>query len=138
MDRYQVSDRASGPWLEFVTTDRPQVALDTARNKMGWNIIWVAKMRPLRGNDVLPEAAVFWGETMERLSVLFGNNLASQFAESVDQMDIHHRLAETVTRLLEDNHSDVWVPGIKKAYGLDQNVKPGDFDKVSFKDLVKA
>ena len=129
MDRYMVSDNANGPWLEFTVTNLPQRALEVARSKMDWKIVWVAKMRPIMGIDVLGSPEVVWGDIMERLTVQFGGSLASQFAEDADMAEIYKHACDAVTGYLLDVESELMVPDIKKPYGVGQNTKMTDFMK---------
>lgn len=138
MDRYMVSDKASGPWLEFVVTNVPQHALQVARAKMGWNVVWVAKMRPIHGMDVLGSPEVMWGDIMERLTVQHGSSLATQFAEDADMAELYKHVCDAVTGHLLDVESEMMVPDIKKPYGRDQEVRMADFlkPKPKLEDLM--
>lgn len=129
MDRYMVSDNANGPWLEFVVTNNPAQALQTARAKMGWSIVWVAKMRPLHGIDVLGPPEMLWADIMERLTVQHGGSLATQFAEDADMAELYKHACDAVTGHLLDVESELMVPDIKKPYGADQGVRALDFVK---------
>lgn len=138
MDRYMVSDSASGPWLEFVETNNPQHALTTARAKMGWKLIWVAKMRPMDGIDVLGSPEMLWADIMERLTIQHGGSLAAQFAEDADMATLYKHACDAVTGHLLDVESELMVPAIKKPYGADQNVRATDFmnQKPKLEDLI--
>lgn len=129
MDRYQVSEGPNGPWLELEITNVPQAALTKARASFGWKVVWVAKMRPLKGEDLMPDPEMFFAEMMERMADKHGGQVVDQLTDEIGSTiyDIHHTLSHQLTGCLLDAESEVMVPAIKKPYGRDQSVRATDF-----------
>lgn len=129
MQRYQVSNSPDGPWLELIETGNPAHALEKARAVMDWKVVWVARMRPLWGSDLLPSAEVLHGEVIERIMTRHGSQIADQLNTEVDWERLYVYLSDTATNHLIDVESECMVPDIKKPYGRDQAVRPNDFDQ---------
>lgn len=129
MDRYQVAASPNGPWLELEITNNPAFALQKARASLGWTVVWVAKMRPLRGEDLMPDPEMMFAEMMERMAEKHGSQVVDQLTDEIGSTfyDIHGKLSHELTGCLLDAESEVMVPAIKKPYGKDQNVRPTDF-----------
>lgn len=135
-DKYMVSNSASGPWLELIATNNPQTALDNARAKMDWKVIWVAKMRPLKGEDIMPEPEMLWGEIMERLVTKHGSTAANSFAEDAKKDKLCKELIDAATKHMRDVESTAMVPAIKRPYGANQNVRKPDFTTIPLNQLI--
>ena len=138
MDRYMVSDSPNGPWLEFAVTNMPHHALQTARGKMDWPVVWVAKMRPITGSDLLPPAEVIQGDIMEKLATTQGTQVVTQLEDEINLSQLYDDLCNAATGHLLDIETDIMVPDIKKPYGSDQNVRHADFlpPKPRLEDLL--
>jgi len=126
MDRYQVSESANGPWIELVVTNNPAQALAKARASFDWPIIWVAKMRPIMGVDLLPPSEVFWADTMERMAILYGNTTVDELEPLMSEQTFEY-LSTALTGALLDAEVEILAPDVKRAYGADQAVKATDF-----------
>jgi hypothetical protein len=140
MDRYQVAEKENGPWLELVMTNNPHQALAKARSCFGWPTIWVAKMKILRGRDVLPPPEIFWADIMERASVLYGTEVADELSGKLNEVAFR-QIEMVLTGHFLDLNVDILIPDIKHPYGKDQAVKAIHFleptsRKPSLKDLM--
>ena len=137
MDRYQVADSPNGPWLELEVTNNPRYALDKARACFGWPVVWVAKMRPIRGRDLLPSQEVMFGEMAEIISDRFGSGMTDQLQQVLNDLAYEH-IEVALTGHLLDEEVDVLVPDIKKPYGRDQTIRANDFlrQKPKLKELL--
>jgi len=138
MDRYMVSDSPNGPWMEFSITNMPHAALTQARAKMSWSVVWVAKMRPIMGEDLMPSAELMRGEIMERLATQHGGQVVTQLEEDIQMETLYIDICDAATGHLLDVETEVMVPEIKKAYGRDQSVRATDFlpPKLKIEDLL--
>jgi hypothetical protein len=140
MDRYQVADSPHGPWIELEVTNNPNFALQKAVASFDWKVVWVAKMVPIRGSDILPPQEVLWGEMLERISILNGSDVAEELREILDDTAFQH-VEVALTGHLLDREVEVLVPSIKHAYGRLQTVRATDFTglparKPSLKELL--
>ncbi len=144
MDRYQVSGSENGPWLELTVTSNPVQALARGRASFDWPIVWVAKMRLIRGVDILPPQEVLFGDLEELVSVRHGSAMADALHQSLNTK-AYRRIEAVLTGHLLDEGVTVLVPDIKHRYGKDQAVRPSDFltpaeapakKKISLKDLL--
>lgn len=139
MDRYQIAETENGPWLEMVVTNNPSHALQHARGAFPeWEFIWVAKMRPIKGEDLLPSPEVMFGDMMEQVAQTLGNQVVDQLTDDLLPAYIGKRLVSELTGCLLDAETDVMVPDIKKRYGRDQFVTMADFvrGKPRLEDLL--
>lgn len=126
MDRYQVANSPNGPWMEMVVANSPARALDNAQAMFDWSVVWVAKMKPIRGEDILPPQEVFFGELEERISILYGSAMADSL-HGVLTGRAYHLIEMALSGHLLDEEVDLLVPDIKHPYGRDQAVRPNDF-----------
>lgn len=129
MDRFMISDSETGPWLELQITNNPAHALQLGRGSFNWPVVWVAKMRPIRGEDLMPSEEVFQGEIMERIADHHGGQAADQLNDEAVFEVMWIEACDAITGHLLDVECDVWVPEIKKPYGKDQGVRVTDFLK---------
>ena len=142
MDRYQVANSPRGPWLELQVTNNPAQALAYARASFNWTVVWVARMRPIRGSDVLPTPQVMFGEMEEMISEGFGSDMADLLHDVLNAKAYEH-IETALTGHLLDEEVDVLVPAIKKPYGKDQAVRAIDFieedpkHRPSLKELLR-
>lgn len=141
MDRYQVASTPNGPWVELQVTNNPRHALEVARASFDWSVVWVAKMKPLRGADVLPPPEAFWGEMEERISILYGAGMVEELAGVMNSEG--YRLIEVaLTGHFLDMEVEALVPDMKHPYGASQSVRANDFigeekRKPSLKELLE-
>jgi len=129
MDNFQISDKPAGPWLQLADYKSAQQALDSARGNFQWPMVWVAKMRRLKAQDLLPPPEHMVGEMLERVSTLHGSNTADILSEHIDGI-----VSETYNGCqlrMDGLHIGVLVPDIKRAYGRDKNVRPADFAEIT-------
>lgn len=144
MDRYQVSGSENGPWFELTVTNNPVQALARGRASFEWPVVWVAKMRLIRGGDILPSKEVLFGDLEEFVSVKHGSAMADALHQSLNAK-AYRRIEAVLTGHLVEEGVTVLVPDIKHRYGKDQAVRPHDFSvfaeppakkKISLKDLL--
>jgi hypothetical protein len=130
MDRYQIAETSNGPWLELVVTNNPAHALQKARASFpDWNFIYVAKMRPIEGKDLLPEPEILIGELTERAITKYGSTTASQLMDEIDIYAMHSELCRAATGSLLDAETDILVPATIKRYGKNEQASAMDFMK---------
>jgi hypothetical protein len=129
MDRYQIAESPNGPWLELQVTNNPVHALAYARASFAdWRVVWIARMRPIRGSDLLPTPEVMFGEMEEMISDRYGSAMADLLHDALNAEAYRH-IETALTGHLLDEEVDVLVPAIKKSYIKDQAVRPTDFIK---------
>lgn len=139
-DNYFVSDSPRGPWLDF-GAHTPQKALEVARSRMDWVTTYVAKMRPLKGEDILPELEYFMADIRERAAIQYGSQIVDGLESLMkDRKFPYHAFGSAL-----DEHllfgSDLYVP--EKMFGFtgDEMVRPGQFGpiappKISLKEIM--
>lgn len=128
--KWAVSGSPNGPWLGLSDAEHPQQVLDKARASFDWPVIWVAKMRPLDGSDIVPSPQVLWGDVEEWVVEHFGSSVAEELAGEFDLTDVHTLMEDAVTDYLVQKRIPVWVPSIKQPYSQHQNVRGDHFRKV--------
>jgi len=138
MDKFQIADKPSGPWLELDEYKTPQQALDSGRASFQWPVVWVAKMRHVDASDVMPPIEQFMGEVSERLATLHGGTVAEQVTEHLNKNStvLVDLVWEAVDMILGLDDSRVFVPAKKKSYSRDMQVRPMDFGLMVHYDLA--
>ena len=139
MDRYQVAEKETGPWMELVVTNNPRQALAKARASFGWKTVFVALMRPIRGKDLLPSPQIFWSDVAETVATRFGSQAVDEL-ETLIHYDSYDDVEIALTGILLDAEIDIQVPDIIRWYSKVQEVRPTDFlkeeKKLKLEDLV--
>jgi hypothetical protein len=82
-----------------------------------WPVIWLAKMRPLKGSDLLSSQQMFVGETLERVHDIFGREAAAALEESGTLVKLHAQLVEAADETFNDMRDRPLVPDVKRPYG---------------------
>lgn len=122
MDRYQVAEKETGPWLEMVVTNRPEQALAKARASFNWDTVWVAKMRPIMGEDLLPTPEVFWADVVEEMATKYGSTVADEVS-MIANANTYEYVALALTGALLDAEVEILVPMKTWRYKKDEAVK---------------
>lgn len=130
MDRYQIAERPNGPWLELQVTNNPLHAAQQAWASFpDWDHIYIAKMRPIEGKDLMPEPEMLLGDIAERLITKYGSSVVSILTDEMDIYDLHRELCKAATGSLLDADVDVMVPDIVKRYSKHEQPSLADFVK---------
>ena len=129
MDRYQIAEHPNGPWLELQVTNNPNHALQLARASFpDWDYVYVAKMRPVTGQDILPSEEILHGDIMEGVITKHGSQMADQLHDEIDMSRLWKDLCNATTGHLLDVESGAMVAGQIKRYGKNDSASPYHFE----------
>jgi hypothetical protein len=130
MDKFMISDKPTGPWLELREYKTPQDALEAAKAGFQWVTVFVAKMREADAADLFPPS--FVDDLTENLVLRHGNALADEIIQRIrkNQQPFMDGVWEAGTAALQsDEEGPIWVADMVHQYGPLQNTRPSDFNR---------